>query len=285
MRLSSTEWMQQSLQMTRIATQSLKQRGHVIICGYGRAGQNPRMLEQEGISYVALDLDPDRVSAAAAAGESVVFGDAARRESLLAAGIHRAAAVAITYANTPSAARAASRARTRADAARDRAHRRRRRSREAACGRCDRGDSGDRRGQPDARVAHAGAGRCADAQGRAARRGDARRTLQLAARLFPRRGRRGRRRPRAGAATIGAGRCARGRGRAFAGRTGAVCTRRSHGDSPAWYPRRRTRSANRCARATSSCCAGCPRRSRSRRSGCRAIGANRQPRPPEPRLV
>ncbi len=106
MRLSAAEWMQQSLQMTRIATQSIKQKGHVIICGYGRAGQNlARMLEQEGIAYVALDLDPDRVAAAAAAGESVVFGDAARRESLLAAGIHRAAAVAVTYANTPSALR------------------------------------------------------------------------------------------------------------------------------------------------------------------------------------
>ncbi len=106
LRLSSTEWMQQSLQMTRIATQSLRQNAHVIICGYGRAGQNlARMLEHEGLSYVALDLDPDRVSAAAAAGESVVFGDAARRESLVAAGIHRAAAVAVTYANTPSALR------------------------------------------------------------------------------------------------------------------------------------------------------------------------------------
>jgi CPA2 family monovalent cation:H+ antiporter-2 len=106
LRLSSTEWMMQSLQMTRIATQSLKQSGHVIICGYGRAGQNlARMLEHEGLSYVALDLDPDRVSAAAAAGESVVFGDAGRRESLLAAGIHRAATIAITYANTPSALR------------------------------------------------------------------------------------------------------------------------------------------------------------------------------------
>jgi CPA2 family monovalent cation:H+ antiporter-2 len=63
------------------------------------------MLEYEGLSYVALDLDPDRVAAAAAAGESVVFGDAARRESLVAAGIHRAAAVAITYANTQSAFR------------------------------------------------------------------------------------------------------------------------------------------------------------------------------------
>ena len=106
LRLSSTEWMMQSLQMTRIATQSLKQSGHVIICGYGRAGQNlARMLEHEGLSYVALDLDPDRVAAAAAAGESVVFGDAGRRESLLAAGLHRAATIAITYANTPSAMR------------------------------------------------------------------------------------------------------------------------------------------------------------------------------------
>jgi CPA2 family monovalent cation:H+ antiporter-2 len=106
LRLSSTEWMQQSLQMTRIATQSLRQNAHVIICGYGRAGQNlARMLEHEGLPYVALDLDPDRVTAAAAAGESVVFGDAARRESLVSAGIHRAAAVAITYANTPSALR------------------------------------------------------------------------------------------------------------------------------------------------------------------------------------
>jgi CPA2 family monovalent cation:H+ antiporter-2 len=104
LRLSSSEWMMQSLQMTRIATQSIKQEGHVIICGYGRSGQNlARMLEHEGLAYVALDLDPDRVSAAAAAGESVVFGDAGRRESLVAAGIHRAAAVAITYANTPSA--------------------------------------------------------------------------------------------------------------------------------------------------------------------------------------
>jgi len=106
LRLSSTEWLRQSLQMTKIATQSLKQSGHVIICGYGRAGQNlARMLEHEGLSYVALDLDPDRVSAAAAAGESVVYGDAGRREALVAAGLHRAATVAITFANTPSALR------------------------------------------------------------------------------------------------------------------------------------------------------------------------------------
>lgn len=104
MRVSSTEWLRQSLQMTRIATESMKTSSHVIICGYGRSGQNlARMLDQEGVAYVALDLDPDRVRAAATAGESVVFGDASRREALLAAGIQRAAALAITYANTPSA--------------------------------------------------------------------------------------------------------------------------------------------------------------------------------------
>ena len=51
---------------------------HVIICGYGRSGQNlARLLEQEKINFIALDIDPQRVREAAAAGESVVFGDAA----------------------------------------------------------------------------------------------------------------------------------------------------------------------------------------------------------------
>jgi CPA2 family monovalent cation:H+ antiporter-2 len=45
------------------------------------------------------------VAAAAAAGESVVYGDDGRREALVAAGLHRAATVAITFANTPSALR------------------------------------------------------------------------------------------------------------------------------------------------------------------------------------
>ena len=104
MRFSRTDWLLQSLAMTKIAAQSIATERHVIICGYGRSGQNlAHMVEQEGIGYMALDLDPDRVRDAAAAGEHVVYGDAARRESLVAAGIHRAAAVAITYADTASA--------------------------------------------------------------------------------------------------------------------------------------------------------------------------------------
>ena len=98
LKLVSSEWLQQSLQMTIIARKSINANRHVIICGYGRCGQNlGRILEAEGIQYMALDLDPDRVRQAAAAGHSVVFGDAARLQALMAAGLARASAVVITY--------------------------------------------------------------------------------------------------------------------------------------------------------------------------------------------
>lgn len=98
MKLVASEWLQQSLQMTTIARKSINSNRHVIICGYGRCGQNlARILEAEGIPYMALDLDPDRVRQAAAAGDNVVFGDAARLQALMAAGLARASAVVITY--------------------------------------------------------------------------------------------------------------------------------------------------------------------------------------------
>jgi monovalent cation:H+ antiporter-2, CPA2 family len=104
MKLVASEWLQQSLQMTTIARKSINANKHVIICGYGRCGQNlARMLEREGIPYMALDLDPDRVRQAAAAGDSVVFGDAARLQALAAAGLARASAVVVTYLDVPGA--------------------------------------------------------------------------------------------------------------------------------------------------------------------------------------
>jgi len=104
MKLVASDWLQQSLQMTSIARKSINANRHVIICGYGRCGQNlARMLEREGIAYIALDLDPDRVRQAAAAGDSVVFGDAARLQALMAAGLARASAMVITYLDVPSA--------------------------------------------------------------------------------------------------------------------------------------------------------------------------------------
>jgi CPA2 family monovalent cation:H+ antiporter-2 len=103
-RVVGSDWLMQSVQMTSIARQSINADKHVIICGYGRCGQNlARLLDAESIPYMALDLDPDRVRQAAAAGQSVVFGDAARLQALLAAGLHRASAVVITYLDSPSA--------------------------------------------------------------------------------------------------------------------------------------------------------------------------------------
>ncbi len=106
LRLSGSEWMLRSLQLHQIAVRSLAAERHVVICGYGRTGQSlARFLEREGIAYIALDLDPERVREAAAAGDTVVFGDAARRETLIAAGVKRAAVLVVTYTDTPSALR------------------------------------------------------------------------------------------------------------------------------------------------------------------------------------
>jgi CPA2 family monovalent cation:H+ antiporter-2 len=104
MRLASSEWLLKSLELAQIAQRAMVADRHVVICGFGRSGQHlAKMLEQEGIGYVALDLDLDLVREAAAAGESVVYGDAARREALVAAGISRAAALVVTYADATSA--------------------------------------------------------------------------------------------------------------------------------------------------------------------------------------
>lgn len=84
-----------------IQEHSQDMQGHVIICGYGRSGQYlGRFLREENIPYVALDMDASRVQEAAAAGENVIYGDAGRRSVLEAAGLARAKAVIISYAET-----------------------------------------------------------------------------------------------------------------------------------------------------------------------------------------
>ena len=97
-----SEWTLRSLALHELSARTYGVQRHVIVCGYGRSGQNlSRFLEQEGLAVIALDMDPQRVRAAATAGESVVFGDAGRREVLVAAGLHRAAAIVVTFADTP----------------------------------------------------------------------------------------------------------------------------------------------------------------------------------------
>src|SRR5438132_937494 len=106
MRLSGAEWMLRSLELHRIAAQSIEVERHVIVLGYGRNGQRlARLLDAEGVRYVALDLDPERVREAALAGDAVVFADSSRREALVAAGIARAAGVVVTFADVDAAVR------------------------------------------------------------------------------------------------------------------------------------------------------------------------------------
>ena len=88
----------------QIAVKSMASDAHIIVCGYGRSGQAlSRFLTRENLRFIALDLDPRRVHEAAAEGESVVYGDAAKREVLIAAGLMRAKALVITYNDMHSA--------------------------------------------------------------------------------------------------------------------------------------------------------------------------------------
>ena len=99
-----SEWTQRAMALHQLAVKTMAVQGHVIVCGYGRSGQAlARFLEREGVSVIALDADPERVRQAAAAGDSVVYGDAARREVLAAAAISRAVAVVVSFADTAKA--------------------------------------------------------------------------------------------------------------------------------------------------------------------------------------
>ena len=104
LRFARSEWMLRSMALTRMAAQTMATEKHAIICGFGRSGQYlARYLAQEGVSYVALDLDPERVQDAAAAGENVVYGDASQRENLMAVGAARASVIIVSFANVAMA--------------------------------------------------------------------------------------------------------------------------------------------------------------------------------------
>ncbi|GAB3462061.1 monovalent cation:proton antiporter family protein [Massilia terrae] len=104
MKVASNEWMQQSLQLTQLASRTMAAQKHVVIAGFGRSGQSlGTLLSDEKLPWYALDLDPERVQEAQSAGSSVSYGDAGRREALIAAGIKRASALVITFADTRAA--------------------------------------------------------------------------------------------------------------------------------------------------------------------------------------
>ncbi len=71
---------------------------HVIICGFGRTGQNlARFLENANIPFLALEMNPDLINENWDAGEPVYYGDSSHPEVLQHAGIDHARAVVITF--------------------------------------------------------------------------------------------------------------------------------------------------------------------------------------------
>jgi CPA2 family monovalent cation:H+ antiporter-2 len=82
------------------ATGGIARREHVILCGFGRVGQNvARVLESQGFEYIALDLDPARIRAARQAGDPVLYGDSSDEELLAKAGLANASAVVISFSD------------------------------------------------------------------------------------------------------------------------------------------------------------------------------------------
>ena len=73
---------------------------HVIIAGFGKIGKMvARVLEAEGVNYVALDVNNDLVSREVANGLSVFYGDASQLTTLEAVGAQRALAFVVTINN------------------------------------------------------------------------------------------------------------------------------------------------------------------------------------------
>ena len=82
------------------ATHGVARREHVLLCGFGRVGQQiARVLESQGFEYIALDLDMARVRPARQAGDPVIYGDASDEDVLEGCGLDTASAVIVTFAD------------------------------------------------------------------------------------------------------------------------------------------------------------------------------------------
>ena len=102
--LGKGDWAHKAKTIHDISTKSFGLEDHVIICGYGRTGEQiGEFLTIEGIPFLALDIDPQRIARATARGGAVVFGNADRSEVLQAAGLSRARGVVIAYPDRHSA--------------------------------------------------------------------------------------------------------------------------------------------------------------------------------------
>lgn len=95
-----------SLAREQAITQAVAAREHVLICGFGRVGQNiGRALQRVGFEYMAIDLDPARVRRARQAGDPVIYGDAGQTEVLENVGLKHVSVVVISFSDPALAIR------------------------------------------------------------------------------------------------------------------------------------------------------------------------------------
>jgi CPA2 family monovalent cation:H+ antiporter-2 len=79
--------------------------GHVVIVGFGVNGRNlARALKETGIGYVTLELNPATVKECKSKGERIVYGDAAKRETLKSVGIRKAKIIVFAISDSSTAA-------------------------------------------------------------------------------------------------------------------------------------------------------------------------------------
>ncbi len=94
----------QTLRNREMAASISELENHVVICGFGRVGQNiARLLESEGFQYTAIENDPDIVQQASQAGLPVHFGNSTHADILEAAGLSRARALVISHMDDSAA--------------------------------------------------------------------------------------------------------------------------------------------------------------------------------------
>lgn len=80
------------------APSSARAPNRVVVAGYGRVGQNVAQgLQDAGILYTVIDIDPERISEARDSGRPRIYGDATNIHVLSQANLGRARALVITY--------------------------------------------------------------------------------------------------------------------------------------------------------------------------------------------
>lgn len=81
-----------------IGSTAKKLKQHIIICGYGRVGQQiSRLVDKIKVPFIGLDLDPELIRFATLAGDNVFYGDPTHPGILNAAGLKNAKLLVISF--------------------------------------------------------------------------------------------------------------------------------------------------------------------------------------------